>query len=49
MQIDTSGELRGVGIQLSLDKETKELIVVAPIDGTPAGFKEDVIVVSTLG
>ena len=36
MQIDTSGELRGVGIQLSLDKETKELIVVAPIDGTPA-------------
>ena len=23
MQIDTSGELRGVGIQLSLDKETK--------------------------
>ncbi len=36
MQIDTSGELRGVGIQLSLDKETKELVVVAPIDGTPA-------------
>ena len=36
MQIDTSGELRGVGIQLSLDKETKELIVVAPIEGTPA-------------
>ena len=36
MQIDTSGELMGVGIQLSLDKETKELIVVAPIEGTPA-------------
>ena len=36
MQIDTSGELRGVGIQLSLDKETRELIVVAPIEGTPA-------------
>ena len=36
MQIDTSGELRGVGIQLSLDKETKELVVVAPIEGTPA-------------
>ena len=36
MQIDTSGELRGVGIQLSLDKATKELIVVSPIEGTPA-------------
>ena len=36
MQIDTSGELTGVGIQLSLDKETKELIVVAPIEGSPA-------------
>ena len=36
MQIDTSGELMGVGIQLSLDQQTKELIVVAPIEGTPA-------------
>ena len=36
MQIDTSGELMGVGIQLSLDKDTKELIVVSPIEGTPA-------------
>jgi carboxyl-terminal processing protease len=36
MQIDTSGELTGVGIQLSLDKETKELVVVSPIEGTPA-------------
>ena len=36
MQIDTSGELSGVGIQLSLDKDTKELIVVSPIDGSPA-------------
>ncbi len=36
MQIDTSGELTGVGIQLSLDKETKELIVVSPIEGSPA-------------
>ncbi len=33
MQIDTSGELSGVGIQLSLDKETKELVVVSPIEG----------------
>ncbi|AII43515.1 peptidase S41 [Synechococcus sp. KORDI-100] len=36
MQIDTSGELLGVGIQLSLDKDTKELTVVSPIEGTPA-------------
>jgi carboxyl-terminal processing protease len=36
MQIDTSGELSGVGIQLSLDKKTKELVVVSPIDGSPA-------------
>ena len=36
MQIDTSGELSGVGIQLSLDKETKDLVVVAPIEGSPA-------------
>ena len=36
MQIDTSGELSGVGIQLSLDKETKELVVIAPIEGSPA-------------
>ena len=34
MQIDTSGELSGVGIQLSLDKETKELVVVSPIEGS---------------
>ena len=27
MQIDTSGELMGVGIQLSLDKDSKELTV----------------------
>ena len=36
MQIDTSGELMGVGIQLTLDKDSKELIVVSPIEGTPA-------------
>lgn len=36
MQIDTSGELSGVGIQLSLDKETKNLVVVSPIEGSPA-------------
>ncbi|MFM7267275.1 MAG: S41 family peptidase, partial [Cyanobium sp.] len=32
----TSGELTGVGIQLSLDKDTKELVVISPIDGSPA-------------
>jgi carboxyl-terminal processing protease len=36
MQIDTSGELSGVGIQLSLDKDSKELVVVSPIEGSPA-------------
>lgn len=36
MQIDTSGELTGVGIQLSQDEETKELIVISPIEDTPA-------------
>ncbi|MBD3882203.1 PDZ domain-containing protein [Phormidium tenue FACHB-886] len=36
MQIDTSGELTGVGISLSHDEETKELVVVSPIEGTPA-------------
>jgi carboxyl-terminal processing protease len=36
MQIDTSGELTGVGIQLAQDEETKDLIVVSPIEDTPA-------------
>ncbi|MBC7880922.1 MAG: PDZ domain-containing protein [Anaerolineae bacterium] len=36
MQVDTSGEFQGVGIQLGLDKKTKDLIVVAPIEDTPA-------------
>lgn len=36
MKIDTSGELTGVGIQLSQDEETKELVVVSPIEDTPA-------------
>ena len=36
IKIDMSGELLGVGIQLSLDKDTKELTVVSPIEGTPA-------------
>lgn len=36
MKIDTSGELTGVGIQLTQDEESKELIVVSPIEDTPA-------------
>ena len=36
MQIDTSGELTGVGIQISQEEETNEIIVVAPIEDTPA-------------
>ncbi|MBW4462755.1 MAG: PDZ domain-containing protein [Nodosilinea sp. WJT8-NPBG4] len=36
MQIDTSGELTGVGIQISQDEESKEIVVVAPIEDTPA-------------
>ncbi|KPQ31390.1 MAG: carboxyl-terminal processing protease [Phormidium sp. OSCR] len=36
MQIDTSGELTGVGIQLSQDEDTGELIVISPIEETPA-------------
>jgi carboxyl-terminal processing protease len=36
MQIDTSGELTGVGIQLAQDEKTKKLVVVAPIEDSPA-------------
>lgn len=36
MQIDTSGELIGVGIQLAQDEKTKKLTVIAPIEDTPA-------------
>tara|TARA_B100000700_G_C15033418_1_gene851635 strand:+ start:323 stop:1627 length:1305 start_codon:yes stop_codon:yes gene_type:complete len=38
MRIDTTGELMGVGIQISLDEDTNEIVVVAPIEGTPAFF-----------
>ncbi len=36
MQIDTSGELTGVGIQITKDEKTDRLIIVAPIEDTPA-------------
>lgn len=36
MRIDTSGELTGVGIQITQDQDTKKIVVVAPIEDTPA-------------
>jgi len=36
MKIDTSGELTGVGIQIQKDEKTDDLIIVSPIEGTPA-------------
>ncbi|WP_017327248.1 carboxyl-terminal processing protease CtpC [Synechococcus sp. PCC 7336] len=36
MQIDTSGELTGVGIQLGAEEETGRLLVVSPIEDSPA-------------
>jgi carboxyl-terminal processing protease len=42
MQIDTSGELTGVGIQLAQDEKTKKLMVIAPIEDTPA-FKAGIL------
>jgi carboxyl-terminal processing protease len=36
MQVDTSGELTGIGIQISQEEETNEIMVVSPIEDTPA-------------
>jgi carboxyl-terminal processing protease len=36
MQVDTSGELFGIGIQISQDEKSKQLVVIAPIEDTPA-------------
>ena len=36
MRIDTSGELTGVGIQIVKDKKSESLIIISPIEGTPA-------------
>ena len=36
LHIDTTGELTGVGIQLSFDEDTQRLTVVAPIEDGPA-------------
>tara|TARA_Y100001968_G_scaffold67445_1_gene58364 strand:- start:10292 stop:11644 length:1353 start_codon:yes stop_codon:yes gene_type:complete len=47
MRIDTSGELMGVGIQIS--SNNNEIIVIAPIEGTPAfkaGIKPNDVIIS---
>ncbi|MBD2353754.1 PDZ domain-containing protein [Tolypothrix sp. FACHB-123] len=36
LQVNTSGELTGVGLQIALDSQTGKLEVVAPIAGSPA-------------
>jgi carboxyl-terminal processing protease len=36
LQVNTSGELTGVGLQIALDSQTGSLEVVAPIAGSPA-------------
>ena len=36
MRIDTSGELTGVGIQIAKEEKTDRLIVISPIEDTPA-------------
>ena len=36
MQIDTSGELTGVGITIAKDEETEQIVVISPIEDTPA-------------
>ncbi len=49
MRIDTSGELTGVGIQIAKDKESDSIIIISPIEGTPAyeaGIKAKDIILS---
>ncbi len=36
LQTSTSGELTGVGLQITRDQESGELSVISPIDGSPA-------------
>lgn len=36
LRVDTSGELTGVGIQLAQEEKTDRLVVIAPIEDTPA-------------
>jgi carboxyl-terminal processing protease len=48
LQVETSGQLIGVGIQLSQDEKTKKLVVIAPIEDTPASkagvLSKDIII-----
>jgi carboxyl-terminal processing protease len=48
LQVETSGQLVGVGIQLSQDEKTKKLVVIAPIEDTPASkagiLSKDIII-----
>lgn len=36
LQVNTSGELTGVGLQIAIDPQTNTLTVVAPVAGSPA-------------
>jgi carboxyl-terminal processing protease len=36
LQTSTTGELSGVGLQIGLDNDSKRIVVIAPIEGTPA-------------
>jgi carboxyl-terminal processing protease len=36
LNIDTSGELTGVGIQIAQDEKSKKITVISPIEGSPA-------------
>ncbi|MGJ5675303.1 MAG: carboxyl-terminal processing protease CtpC [Nostochopsis sp.] len=47
MQVDTSGELTGIGIQIGLDEKTKKLTVISPIEDTPA-FKAGMLAKDTI-
>ncbi len=42
MRIDTSGELTGVGITIAKDEKTDGLIVISPVENTPA-FKAGIL------
>jgi carboxyl-terminal processing protease len=48
MQVETRGELTGVGIQIAQDEKTKEIKVISPIEGSPAStagmMSKDVII-----
>ena len=47
LQVDTSGELTGIGITISQDEKTKQLLVIAPIEDTPA-FRAGILAKDTI-